>query len=101
MLVSHYSKWNHLDVSTPAPSENPQNHLAGNLLIRISENGLIDIAGKATSLNDVVTKINLSLAENSGQVVLIKPAERLPVQELIKLLDKLHTTGMTNFSIIK
>ena len=101
MLVSQYSEWNHIDVSAPAPSDNPPNHLAGNLLIRISENGRIDIAGTAATLDSVVRKINLSLADNPDQMVLIKPAERLPVQELIKLLDELRVTGIDSFSIIK
>jgi len=101
MLVSQFSQWSHIDVSTPAPSTNQQNQLNGTLLVRISETGNLDVAGTPTNLNGLVTLINRSLSENPEQVVLVKPAEKLPIQDLIKILDLLKQTGITNFSIIR
>lgn len=101
MLVSQYSQWSHIDVSAPAPSSKPQNQYQGSIMVRIDENSRIDVAGSPKSLPQLETHILALKSKNPEQAILIKPAEKLPVQDLIVILDVLRKTGINNFSIIR
>lgn len=101
MLVSQFSLWSHIDISAPAPSNNPQNKYKGSVLVRIDEHSQIDVAGSPKSLQQLESHILVLKSRNPDQAILVKPAEKLPVQELIVILDMLRKTGIDNFSIIR
>jgi biopolymer transport protein ExbD len=101
MLVSNFSRFNAIEINAPAPSSKQNNMVEGSILIRIQENGSIDIAGTPADLKEVTKKIKFALEVNPNQQVIIKPHEKLPIQKVVTLLDTLTETGMTNFSFIK
>lgn len=101
MLVSNFSKYNAIEVYAPAPSTKQKNNMEGSLLIRLSENGDINIAGKQISLDKVTEIVEKALQKKPEQQVLIKPHSELAIQEVVNLLDKLTVVGISNFSFIK
>lgn len=101
MLVSNFSKYNAIEVYAPAPSTKQKNNMEGSLLIRLSENGDINIAGKQISLDKVTEIAEKALQKKPEQQVLIKPHSELAIQEVVNLLDKLTVVGISNFSFIK
>lgn len=101
MLVSNFSKYNAIEVYAPAPSTKQKNNMEGSLLIRLSENGDINIAGKQISLDEVTEIAEKALQKKPEQQVLIKPHSELAIQEVVNLLDKLTVVGISNFSFIK
>jgi len=101
MLVSNFSKYNAIEVYAPAPSTKQKNNMEGSLLIRLSENGDINIAGKQISLDKVTEIVEKALQKKPEQQILIKPHSELAIQEVVNLLDKLTVVGISNFSFIK
>ncbi|MEM7027337.1 MAG: biopolymer transporter ExbD [Pseudomonadota bacterium] len=101
MLVSNFSKYHAIEVNAPAPSTKQNTNMEGSLLIRLSEDGEIDIAGKPASLDKVTEIVKNALDKKPNQQVLIKPHKELAIQEIVNLVDELAILGITNFSFIK
>ncbi len=101
MLASNFSQWSTIDVSAPAPSKNVQEKMEGTILVRISEQGRIDVGGKPVNIASISAFVSKALKENPDQKVLVKPHENLPIQKMVDILDLLRDTGITNFSIIR
>ena len=101
MLVSNFSNYHAIEVNSPAPATKQSNNMEGSLLIRLSENGDIDIAGKQTNLDKVSEVVKKAIEKRPDQQVLIKPHAELAIQEVVDLLDELTLLGISNFSFIK
>ena len=101
MLVSNFSKYNAIEVNAPSPSTKRSNDIEGSLLIRLAENGDIDIAGKPTNMGKVTDIVKKALEKNPDQQILIKPHTDLEIQKVVNLIDELATLGISNFSFIQ
>ena len=101
MLVSNFNQFNAITVNAPAPASKPDNKMEGALLIRLNEDGEIDIAGRPAPWDEVAAIVKKALAEKPERQVLIKPHADLAIQEAVDLLDELAVTGITNFSFIR
>ncbi len=101
MLVSNFNQFNAITVNAPAPASKPDNKMEGALLIRLNEDGEIDIAGRPAPWDEVAAIVKKALAEKPERQVLIKPHADLAIQEAVDLLDELAVTGITNFSFIQ
>ena len=101
MLVSNFSQFNAIAVNAPAPSAKPDSKMEGAMLIRLNEQGEIDIAGRPVPRDEVAALVKKALAERPEQQVLIKPHAALAIQEVVNLLDELALTGVTHFSFLR
>ena len=101
MLVSNFNQFNAITVNAPAPATRPDNSMAGALLIRLDEQGEIDIAGRPVAWDQLREIVRQALAEKPERQVLIKPHAELAIQQVVNLLDELAATGVTNFSFLR
>lgn len=101
MLVSNFNQYNSIEVNAPAPTTKKVTKMDGSILIRISQAGDIDIAGKPIKLENIAEKIRSALAQDQNKLVLIRPHNSLPIQETVNVLDTLSEAGINNFSLIQ
>ena len=101
MLVSNFNQFNAITVNAPAPATRLDNSMAGALLIRLDEQGEIDIAGRPVAWDQLREIVRQALAEKPERQVLIKPHAELAIQQVVNLLDELAATGVTNFSFLR
>ena len=101
MLVSNFNQFNAIAVNAPAPATRQDNSMAGALLIRLNEQGEIDIAGRPVAWDQLREIVRQALTEKPERQVLIKPHAELAIQQVVNLLDELAATGVTNFSFLR
>ena len=101
MLVSNFNQFNAITVNAPAPATRQDNSMAGALLIRLGEQGEIDIAGRPVAWGQIREIVRQALTEKPERQVLIKPHAELAIQQVVNLLDELAATGVTNFSFLR
>ena len=101
MLVSNFNQFNAIVVNAPAPATRQDNSMEGALLIRLGEQGEIDIGGRPVAWEQIREIVQQALAEKPERRVLIKPHAGLAIQEVVNLLDELAATGVSNFSFLR
>lgn len=98
MLASSFSDWRAIELTTPegaatgAPME-------GALLVEIRRDGL-RLSGETVSLDSLVARIEERAALRPVPRVLVKPLPGVPLQEAVRVLDRLADAGIEELSMI-
>lgn len=99
MLASSFLDWRSIDLAPPA-SAGAGASLTGAMMLEIRPDGL-RLGGRRVSAEEAERRIGEKLRENADQRVLIRPADGVPLQRAVDLLDRLSAAGVRNLSFMR
>lgn len=99
MLVSSWQDLRSLELQAPATAG--VGAIEGAVLVRVLEDGRLDLNGLRMDLTTLSVQIQAYLSHTPEQQVLVQPADTLPLQRLVDVLDQLHSVGVRNLHLIK
>ena len=95
MLASSYLGLKELPLTTPAP-QGQQTTGQGALLVRLYDDGQVDLGGLALPREELLNIVRKRLVRQPDQGVLLQPQGETNVQTLVGLLDELRALGAYN-----
>ena len=99
MLASSFLDWHSIDLSPPtrgaaaAPME-------GALLVEIRPEGL-RVSGERMSLDALGERVRQRISKRPDQRVLVQPARGVPLQDAVRVLDRLALAGVTRMALVR
>jgi biopolymer transport protein ExbD len=100
MLVSRLVSLQTINLNAPA-TESPGGSMEGTVLIRLLENGHLNLNGVPLTLNQLQNRVRDYLARDPQQPFLIRPAPSVPLQPLVDVLDRLNKAGASHITLMK
>ena len=98
MLASSFSDWRAIELTTPGGAATGAS-LEGALLVEIRRDGL-RLSGEPVSLDALISRIEERAALRPDPRVLVKPLPGVPLQEAVRVLDRLADAGIGELSLI-
>ena len=99
MLASSFLDWR--SVTLDAPQETGRSSsMEQALLIEVRRDGL-RLAGETLSLENIARRAARAIAKKADRVVLVRPDEGVPVQDVVMVVDALAAAGVGNLSLIR
>lgn len=99
MLASSFLDWR--SVTLDAPRETGRSSsMEQALLIEVRRDGL-RLAGETLSLENVARRAARAIAKKADRVVLVRPDDGVPVQDMVMVVDALAAAGVGNLSLIR
>ncbi len=81
---------------TPPPASDHAVNSAPAILVRIAENGLIWVNGEVSGIDGVRSRIELNLAKNPDQSVLVQAHPSAKNKFVIRAVDQAYSAGARN-----
>lgn len=98
MLASSFSDWRAIELTTPGGAA-PGAPMEGALLVEIRRDGL-RLSGESVSLDDLVSRIEERAASRPDLRALVKPLPGIPLQEAVRVLDRLTDAGIADIALV-
>ena len=99
MLASSFLDWR--SVTLDAPQETGRSSsMEQALLIEVRRDGL-RLAGETLSLENIARRAARAIAKKADRVVLVRPDDGVPVQDVVMVVDALAAAGVGNLSLIR
>lgn len=98
MLVSRLEVPRAIDVE--APAEAGGGSLQGAVLIRLQEDGRLDVNGTGIEIDQLPGEIAPFLAKEPEPRFLVKPTHETPLRALVRALDLLKGAGAENLTLV-
>lgn len=99
MLASSFLDWRAIDLSAP-PASGGNQSLKGAMLVDIRADGL-RFGARTMSLDAIAARVAERLRDEPDQRILIRPAQGVPLQRAIDVLDRLAEGGAHNLALIQ
>ena len=100
MLASSFLDWRSIDLNAPGRAGSSQPSMVGAMLVEVRTDGL-RLSGESITVDGLETRIAARLEQRPDQRVLVKPAATVPLQQVVTVLDRLSTAGVTDLSLIR
>jgi len=97
MLASHFHQWRALTVS--ATGQGATGAATPAVLVRVHNDGSIDLSGGPTSIGALSTKLAYNLQRNPALAVQIESDGGVPLQTLVEVFDQLHAAGISEMNL--
>lgn len=102
LLASSFLQWQTIKLSTPqTQGVVKQQNSGGAVLIRVGANGVVDLNGRPIQLHEIAQGLERFLTRNPDQRVLVRPAEGVPLQPVVAILDEVKAAGVRNVSLTR
>lgn len=99
MLASSFLDWRTIELNAPSSGAAAPS-LTGALLVEIRRDGL-RLSGETVSLDRLAERVADRVARVPDQRVVVKPAQGVPLQETVTVLDRLAATGVADLSLAR
>ena len=99
MLASSFLDWHSIDLSPPARGAAAA-PMEGALLVEIRPEGL-RVSGERMSLGALGERVRQRVSERPDQRVLVQPAPGVPLQDAVRVLDRLAIAGVTRMALVR
>lgn len=99
MLASSFAEWRGIDLAAPGES-GATSSAEGAVLVEIRMEGL-RLSGTPMSLDALVARIEGMTERRSDLRIVVKPARGIPLQETVRVLDRLTAAGVADLSLIR
>lgn len=99
MLASSFLDWRAIDLSAP-PASGGNQSLKGAMLVDIRADGL-RFGAQPMDLEAIAARVAERLRDEPDQRILIRPAQGVPLQRAIDVLDRLAEGGAQNLALIQ
>ena len=99
MLASSFLDWRAVDLKIATPSSAPAGQV-NSLVVRISSDGAIDLAGRRVTIDDMAGQVEERLSAQPDLRILIAPESGVALQSAVDVLQRLKQIGAANVSLI-
>lgn len=99
MLASTFAEWRAIDLAVPGES-GATSSAEGAVLVEIRMAGL-RLSGMPMSLDALVARIDGMTEQRPDLRIVVKPARGIPLQETVRVLDRLTAAGVADLSLIR
>ena len=99
MLASSLLDWHSIDLSPPTRGAAAAS-MEGALLVEIRPEGL-RVSGERMSLDAFGERIRQRVSKRPDQRVLVQPAPGVPLQDAVRVLDRLAIAGVTRMALVR
>ncbi|MFC4351596.1 ExbD/TolR family protein [Fodinicurvata halophila] len=99
MLASSFMDWRSISLSTPAARSTTGSTMEGALLLRVHENGQVDLSGQQMSVSELATTLESRLQQDPKRRILVRPMNEVPLQQTVRVLDEITAAGGRNISL--
>lgn len=100
MLASSFLDWHAIDLSAPGKTATTSTSSNKPVLIEIQEHGL-RFAGTVLSVDEIRTKVRITVTEKPNQVFFVRPEEGISLQQTLHVLDMMESSGASKVSLIR
>lgn len=98
MLASSFLNWRVIGLDLPG--EGGATPTASTpLLVEVHADGIV-LAGERLDLDGLLARVAPTIAEDPEQAVLVRPAPGVPLQDAIRVLDRLATAGVAAMRLV-
>ena len=84
----------------PLLSARPAPAVEGALLVDVRLDG-VRFAGQYVGMEELIQRVRIALADAPDRRVLVRPAERVKLQDAVRILDALSATGVKQLSLME
>ena len=98
MLATSFLDWRAIDLD--APVQAAAGKASDNALLVEIRGQDLRLAGETVSLVGLARRLKERLAEKPDQRLLIQPADRVPLQRTVTVLDRLKAAGAANLTLV-
>lgn len=98
MLASSFSDWRAIELTTPEGAATGAS-MEGALLVEVRRDGL-RLSGETVSPDTLVSRIEERAALRPDLRVLVKPLPGVPLQDAVRVLDRLTEAGIADMALI-
>ena len=99
MLASSFLDWRAIDLGADR-SDGGAAGSAVAILVEVRTDGL-RLSGERILIDDLVADIQALAGDNTELSVLVRPASGVALQPVIAVLDRLSSTGIANFTLVR
>ena len=99
MLASSFAEWRGIDLAAPGKS-GATSSAEGAVLVEVRMEGL-RLSGMPMSLDALVARIEGMTERRSDLRIVVKPARGVPLQQTVRVLDRLTAAGVADLSLIR
>jgi biopolymer transport protein ExbD len=98
MLASSFLNWRIIGLDLPGPGGTPP-AASQPLVVEVQADGIV-LAGERLDLEGLVERVAPRIAEDPERAVLVRPAAGVPLQDAIRVLDRLGVAGVTAMRLV-
>ncbi len=98
MLASSFLDWRSIALDLPGDGGEPSADTAP-LVIRIADDGALSVDGEALELSELERRLTTLLDEDPMRAVIIRAADQVPLQRIVRVVDRLSAAGGTNMTL--
>lgn len=98
MLASSYLDWRTIDLGAPV-TVGARGAGSGAVLVEIRPEGL-RLSGEPVDLEELAVRVGALAASDGSRKVLVKPARGVPLQDAVRVIDRLKLTGVSELSFV-
>ena len=99
MLASSFLDLHSIVLDAPAKGSGAP-AVEGALLVDVRLDG-VRFAGQYVGMDELVQRVRIALADAPDRRVLVRPAERVKLQDTVRILDALSAAGVTRLSLME
>jgi biopolymer transport protein ExbD len=101
MLVSSFADWRTITVAPPLAAGDRRQGLAGAVLVEVQGAGRIRLSGEGLALAQIAARLRPMLLDAPDRRFVIKTDERVPLQDLVDVLDQLAAAGARDIAFLR
>lgn len=100
MLASSFQDWRAIELATPGRTGSSGPSMVGALLVEVRPDGL-RLSAEPLSLEALAARVRRRVAGQPDVRVVVRPSHGVALQETVRVLDTLATTGVTGLSLVR
>jgi biopolymer transport protein ExbD len=99
LLASQFQQWRTLTVNAPATARHQPVGEARAMLIRVHDDGSVDLNGDAVSHAELRAALVGHLVQDPELSVVVQPSADVALQPLVSVIDQIVAAGVTELSL--
>lgn len=99
MLASSFMDWRSIALGTPSAQSAAGNSMEGAMLLRVHEDGQVDLSGRRMSVEELGAALSTDLQQDPDRRILVRPMSEVPLQQTVRVLDEISAAGGHNIAL--
>ncbi|WP_022727421.1 ExbD/TolR family protein [Fodinicurvata sediminis] len=99
MLASSFMDWRSIALGTPSAQSAAGNSMEGAMLLRVHEDGQVDLSGRRMSVEELGAALSADLQQDPDRRILVRPMRQVPLQQTVRVLDEISAAGGHNIAL--
>ena len=101
MLVSSFADWRTITVAPPLAASGQSQGFTGAVLVEVLSDGQIRLSGETLSFDQIADRLQRMIDDAPDRRFIVKTSERLKLQDLVDVLDRLAAAGAADIAFAR